>query len=226
MGDRLMTRRFIGCPKGNIIYLMTASLLLTGLSGCLSAPDIEKTRFYAITPGVDVAAVAETDWTLGIRPLFASRSYGTAMAYLGENHQISYLLKDEWAEQPANTITRAISDALSSTKRFADVGNAADMVRPDLLLTGELRVYQENRTLTPPVAEVEVRLELRQSTIPGSLWAETVRETEVMASDSPQDFAEAMNRTVGRLAEKTAESLAAVELPVLKRTLPPAENPR
>ena len=163
--------------------LLSITVLL--LSGCLHSPVIEKTRYYAVTPAIKVNPVPSSGLTLGIRPLFVSHTYGPVMAYLDDNHQLGYRSGEEWAESPAYVVTRAIQDALAASRRFADVGNAADMARPDLLLTGELRIYRENRTVEPPTAELEIRLELRKATEPGSLWAETITESEPMKDDSP-----------------------------------------
>ena len=124
-------------------------------------------------------------------------------AIVGEGRE----LRVEWGEVRAGEITAA------SEREIADVGNAADMVRPDLLLTGELRAYHENRSLQPPQAELEVRLELRQATEPGSIWAETLRETEPMKADTPAALAESMTILVGRLATHAASSIAAAPLP-------------
>lgn len=206
---------FPGINSLNVNYrhVSAGCAILILFSGCLNAPEIERIRFYTVTPDISVERMQGTEWTLGLRPLFASRTYGASMAYLGDNHEVGYLPRDEWAEPPANVVTRAVTDALAATGRFADVGNAADMARPGLLLTGELRVYHENRTKEPHTAEVEVRLELRQAVEPGSLWAETIRETEPMAENTPQDFAKAMNAAVGRLAVQVASSIANVPLP-------------
>ncbi len=193
-------------------------LLVTGIAlllstGGLHAPKIETIRYYTVTPKITVEATTASPLTLGIRPIFSARVYGTAIAYLDHDLQIGYHPKDEWAEQPAAVVTRAISDALAASGRFADVGNAADMARPNLLLTGELRIYHENRTVEPPTAELEVRLELRQATEPGSLWAETIRETEPLRESTPAALAEAMGIVVTRFAERVATSIAAAPLP-------------
>jgi hypothetical protein len=91
------------------------------------------------------------------------------------------------------------------------------MTRPDLLLTGELRIYQENRTVEPSMAEVEIRLELRQATEPGSLWAETLRETEPMKEATPSALAEAMTANIGRIAERVAIKLKTLSFPSVER---------
>ncbi|HQM99759.1 MAG TPA: ABC-type transport auxiliary lipoprotein family protein [Candidatus Hydrogenedentes bacterium] len=166
---------------------------------------------------ITVEPVPCTGLTLGIRPLFSTHTYGTPMAYLDNNHQLGYQSRAEWAESPSHVVTRAIQDAIAESQQFADVGNAADMTRPDLLLTGELRIYQENRTVEPSMAEVEVRLELRQATEPGSLWAETLRETEPLKAPTPNALAEAMTTNVGRMAERVATTLKTLSLPPAER---------
>lgn len=205
---------------------LTCALVLLASAGCLHRTEVERTRYYAIAPDVQVEPVQPIDVTLGIRPLFATRAYSTSMAFLDNNYQLGYRVRDEWAEPPANAVSRAISDGLSALGRFSDVGNAADMTRPDLIMTGELRVYHENRTVEPPFAELEVRIELRHSMSPGSLWADTLRETEPMSENTAHAFAEAMNAAVSRMAVRVAAAMGAVELPDNLNAFPNTERIR
>lgn len=191
--------------------------------GCLHAPQIEKTRYFTASPILQVEQAEPTAYTLGIRPFFAARAYALPMAYLDNAYQLKYRELDLWAESPALTVTRIIQDALATTGRFADVGNAADMVRPDLLLTGELRIYRENRTQDPPIAELEVRLELRRAFAPGSLWADTIHITEPMQDTSALSYAEAIARALNRLALQVASEITALPLPPKNSPTPPAE---
>lgn len=193
-----------------ILSFLCVTLLLTG---CLSAPTIERTRYYTITPKIEVEQTASTAFTLGVRPLFTSRTYGPAMAYLDQGNLLAYRQHNEWAESPAAVVTRAVVDGLAASGRFADVGNAADMVRPDFILTGELRIYQENRTELPACAELEVRLEMRPTLAQGVLYAETIRETEALLEDNSQAFATAMNIAVNRFASRAATALSQLPLP-------------
>ena len=186
-------------------------LLVT--TGCLTAPEIERTRQYILNPQIELESVAPINLTLGIRPLFSARPYGLPMAYLDNDQQLVFRSRDEWAEPPADSITRALTDALVATKRFKDVGNASDMARPDLLLTGELRKFHENRNVTPPVAELEVRIELRLSRDPGIVWAGTLEAKIHMDSEEAGAFAAAMNEAVGKIAVRAAEAIAAAEPP-------------
>ncbi len=203
-----------------VVCCMVMVMLTTG---CLTAPDIERTRLYTLHTDLQMDEAEPLDLTLGVRPLFAARPYALPMAFLNDAGQLGYRVRDEWAEPPANSVTRAVTDALAATNRYKDVGNAADMARPDLLLTGELRMFHENRTESPPMAELEVRLELRPAREPGALWAATLRETEPLDGDGAADFATAMNAALARLAQRAADAIATVEPPELT---PNASAPR
>jgi ABC-type uncharacterized transport system auxiliary subunit len=91
------------------------------------------------------------------------------------------------------------------------VGNAFDMARPDAVLTAELRAFHENRAVQPPVAEVEVRLELREARSPQVLWAGTLREVEPLAGEEASALAVAMNAAVGRISVKAAQALSTLD---------------
>ncbi|HOH50917.1 MAG TPA: hypothetical protein PLI98_09290, partial [Candidatus Hydrogenedentes bacterium] len=101
-----------------------------------------------------------------------------------------------------------LSDMLRATARYADVGDAAEMVRPSLILTGELRALRLNRAVSPAVAEMVVRLELRASREPKAVWAGTLVETEPLDEDSGAGFARAANRAAGRLVTRAAAEMA------------------
>lgn len=180
-------------------------------AGCLSPGTLQPTRYYALAPDhAPIRSEHPTGLTLGIRPLLAARPYGLPMAVLEADGRLSYREKLEWAEMPDRTVTRAITDLLAASGHFQDVGNAADMARPDLLLTGELRSFHENRGHQPPLAEVEVRVEVRYARHTGTIWAQTLREAEPMADSEPAVFAAAMNRAVTRLATRIAREITSV----------------
>ncbi|HNZ48998.1 MAG TPA: ABC-type transport auxiliary lipoprotein family protein [Candidatus Hydrogenedentes bacterium] len=188
-------------------------LLLLILQGCLSTPVVQKTLYYSLTPHLEMEKKPPLEYTLGIRPLPNAKSYGLPIAYLDNSFQIGYRSREEWVEQPALVVTRAIQDAIASTGRFADSGNAADMVRPDLIMTGELRAFHENRTEEKPKVEITVHFQVRPSTVKGLLWSGTLTESEYLESGSALDVARAMNRVLERLARNVADAVCSIELP-------------
>ena len=76
-----------------LLQLMMGIALLLSLNGCLSAPVIQKTLYYSLTPEVEVVQKPALDYTLGIRPIPNTRVYGLPMAYLDHDVQISYRIR-------------------------------------------------------------------------------------------------------------------------------------
>lgn len=192
--------------------LMTGMILLLSLQGCLSAPVIQKTLHFSLTPEVTMNQCPPLDFTLGIRPLPNTRVYGLPMAYLDHSFQIGYRVREEWAEQPSIVVTRVVQDAIAATGRFKDSGNAADMVRPDLLMTGELRAFHENRTEEVRVVELTVHFQLRHASVKGLLWSDTLTETVPLESDNALDVARAMNVALERMAVRVARAVSTIDI--------------
>jgi ABC-type uncharacterized transport system auxiliary subunit len=195
----------------NRIYWMLAVGI--ALSGCLAARPVTPTQHFVIEPVLQVKAAQTTGLTLGIRPLECARPYELPMAYLDSDHFLGYRPLVTWAEKPASSVTRAITDALSLSKRFSDTGSASEMARPDLTLTGELRKFHENRTKKPSTAEVEVRLELRKTLGNGLIWADTLHAETPIANASAGALASAMSAAVSQIADTAAKGIAGAEIP-------------
>ena len=189
---------------------------LCTLTGCFGAKQVPPTLYFALDPEFTVAAAEATDFTLGIRPLTVARAYPQDVARLEADHLLTYSGVQQWAEKPGDTVTRAITDAIVATGRFSDTGNAADMARPDLILTGELRKFHESRLEAPRKAEVEVRLELREARGPVSLWAKTLYAAIPVEGHAPTALAEAMNQAIAHIAEEAAAAIAAADVSVLE----------
>lgn len=201
--------------------LLAAAVLGTALAGCLGPRTLLETRQYLLAPPVgELPAGAGSGNTLGVRPLIAAMPYDLRMAVLTEEGALGYLSHDKWAERPEDSVTRALTDALRATGRFSDAGDAAEMVRPSLILTGELRALRLNRAVSPAVAEVEVRMELRAAREPKAVWTGTLVETEPVPGDNGAGFAEAAKHAAGRLVTRAAAEMAKAtpDAPV-----PPAE---
>ena len=185
------------------------ALTLTCLmAGCLFGGRAETIERFVVTPPLAVPAETQPAPgapTLGLRPLVAANACRLQMAYrLGE--QIGFR-EQEWAEAPAQTVTRAINDAIVNAHLFTDVGDASDMARPDYMLYGELRGFYENLDKDPAEATIVVRLEVRRAQETELLWADTLTAVVPLeASDSPA-LARAMSQAVAQVAEQTAAAL-------------------
>lgn len=158
--------------------------------------------------GVDAA----TGYTLGVRPFVAVKPYSLPMIYLVSEHEVGLSTAEEWAEPPEDGLTRVVADALAETGRFQDVGNAADMARPDFILTGEVRRFLEDRTVTPSVADLEVRLEVREARDVRLIWAATLRAQVPVQADTPNAVAAAMSEAAAIVARDAARAVSTVAL--------------
>lgn len=168
---------------------------------------IEPLSYYTITPNIQVEIGETTTATLGIRPLLSARHYNLAMAYQRDDHILEYRHNAQWAEQPSATITRAIRDTLIATNRFADVGLATEMARPDFLLTGEVRKFHEHITNATSSAELEVRIEIRRARDIDVLLAHTFYSRVPMEESSPEAFAAAIGKALQEMTVALSEKL-------------------
>jgi ABC-type uncharacterized transport system auxiliary subunit len=188
-------------------YLFVFCVALLSLSGCLSPGTVTPTRYYSLAPTFAVGTYETHDATLGVRPIVAARPYKQPMVYrdglyLGNR-------SEAWSENPADVVTRAITDAIVATNRFGDAGNAAEMARPDYILIGELRQFHENGGASPLIGEIEVRIEVREARDKAVLWSETVYVSAAMEGMGAGALADAMSRALGELATRVADGIAA-----------------
>lgn len=188
---------------------ISGAVLLCALCGCLTPNKIPAVNIHTLDPTIEARAFPASAATIGVRPLQAARPFETVMAFVDETKQLHYYGNDTWAEAPDDYLTRALVDALAATGRFSDAGYAADMSRPDLIVTGELRKFQENRGSTPAVAEIEVRLELREARQTRNFWTEILVSRVPMRDETPGGLAQSMNEAVGEIARQAAEAIAA-----------------
>ena len=184
-----------------------AFAILLAIAGCRGGTYIATTR-YTVDPVIDATPAEQTDRALGIRPLEAAEPYGLKVCFRDQGHVLGQYTHTEWAEYPRDTFTRALIDAVAATQRFKDVGDALYLARPDLMLTGELRKFDEVRTTNPWTALCEVRLELREALGSEALWAATLSASEPLERNDVSALAEAMSKAVARIVSQAAEEIA------------------
>ncbi len=203
-----------------LIYSPLALMLL--LTGCMTTRTVEPLAYYTLNPQISVEPGQETSATLGIRPLMSARPYNLAMAFQRDDHVLSYRAYDQWAEQPSAVLTRAIRDSLLASNRFADVGLATEMSRPDYLLTGEVLKFHEQISADQNTAELAVRIEIRKARDVELLLAETFQRIvpisastgDATAYNTREAFAVAMNSAIEELAVELGARIAELTIEV------------
>ena len=183
-------------------------IMLSIAAGCATPRFTPPTKYF-LAPDVKIAAAPALDKTLGIRPVIAARPYKQKIVYRDAGFVLGEYNTGEWAELPADVLTRALMDAIVATHHYKDVGNAADLSVPDLVLTGELRKFDVVRAAESWTAECEVRLELRDAQQPQAVWAETLNESEPLERNDLAALPAAMSHAVERVVKRAAEAIAA-----------------
>lgn len=186
------------------------ALVGLALSGCLGPREYVESANYALRPDPQVEAATPTDLVLGVRPLDRAEPIKDDIAFRETDFRLQYYATARWAESPRDVVTRVLKDALVASGRFADVGDARD-IRPDLLLTGELREFEEVRTEEGRFAVVTARLEVRNVRENAPIWAETLSSRVPVEGEGVGTLAAAMNRAVAEIAEHAVAGIVAAD---------------
>ncbi|MCP4639804.1 MAG: hypothetical protein GY851_05200 [bacterium] len=189
-------------------YLPLALIVLA--AGCLSQPTYVPTTRYTLAPEIPAIAADATPRVLAIRPLLPARPYSKpGISFLEADHVLGAYDHAEWAELPAASVTRALADALIASGRFQDVGDALNVTSPDLILTGQLRRFDEVRTAEPRTAVCEIRLELREARSGKCVWADTITASVALDGQNLPALAAAMSKAVSTVVSEAATHIAA-----------------
>lgn len=205
---------FIGAETGTVhrgrttrgLRLLCAFVALLAVAGCATR-SYTPTVWYVLTPEVSVSATESSGKTLAVRPMETARPYGQMIVYLDEHNELGRYQDVEWAELPRDTVLRALMDAVIATNRFSDVGVAQNMSQPDLILTGQLRRFDLDRTASPWKAVCEVRFELRRTAEPALLYGETLTATQALSEDAVAALPSAMSVAIAHVVQKAATEI-------------------
>jgi len=183
-----------------------ATLMAVLAAGCATRSYEPPTR-YTLGPQVEVKAVTPTEKILAVRSLDGARPYRQQIVYR-DGLQLGHYANVEWADLPSDAVTRALTDALIATGRFVDVGAAADINRPDYVLTGQLRKFDLRRDTEPWTAECEVRIEAREALGRETLYTETLSASVPLSSNEVSALPTAMSQAVATIVTEAANAIA------------------
>ncbi|NIA13560.1 MAG: hypothetical protein GWP08_05720 [Nitrospiraceae bacterium] len=192
---------------GPMAAAVAAALLVAGCA----TPAYVPTVWYVLEPEPQVAPAQPTELTLGIRPIQAAKPYKQPVVYR-DGQELGMYPGIQWAELPGTVVTRALTEALLATGRFRDVGNAADMHAPDLILVGQLLRLDERHAPDGWTAECELRIEVRRALGTQVAVADTFRAEVPLERSGVDALPEAMNRALAEVVSHAATRIAGQEL--------------
>ena len=205
--------------KSPITLLIAVVVATATLGGCLTSTTISPARYYTIQPSVVIEPLASSEKSLGIRPLLGAKPYKLAIAYTNADNRLAYFQNAEWADLPATMLNRALTDGLIRLGAFSQVDDAANMNRPNLILTGELRRFEADYNRETPAAVVEMICTVRDVESDTSVWqgyvtAETPLPAATEGASLSADarlatVADAMSTSVSTVVKQACEKIGA-----------------
>jgi ABC-type uncharacterized transport system auxiliary subunit len=186
------------------------------LPGCLTPGTIEPTRYYTLSPTTVPGDETGVDQTLGIRPLIGAKPYKLEMAYRAEKNRLAYFVDAEWAELPATLVSRALSDSIIESRLFSDAGDAADMARPDFVLSGELRRFEADYTGEAPLFIATIAVSVRETGTGERRWHDLIEARVPLKAGRLNDAGETDYSDIARGASLAVSQLSAAVCEALR----------
>jgi ABC-type uncharacterized transport system auxiliary subunit len=187
--------------------LMTIAMLIT--TGCLTPQSYTPLAQYTIEPDLnDLPNATLSDYTLGIRRFGAAQTLKRDIFYRDPDLRVGNLLDAQWAEFPADMMTRYIFDAAATSGRFRDVGLATDLSRPTFLLTGDLRKFDLDRSQDPWHAVCQIHFELRTVSNSQAAWSRTLTASVPLTENTIPALPKAMSEATTAVIHQAMTAIA------------------
>ncbi len=190
--------------------LLLISLLL--LTACGSEPQ-RRDRFFVLEPPPAASVVNSRPQaaTLVVQD-FAVRGFlgGRQIVYRTREEPLELRRYDVylWEQPPARALPRNLVEALRNAGLFSQVATAAERVRPDYRLSGELTRFEHRPTDSPPRVLVGFTLTLVSTQTRTMQLTRTYAGEETVRGERPEDMASAFNRLTRNLITQVIQDLA------------------
>ena len=134
------------------------------LGGCIPAfplggPD---PRTFRVTPKYTFAEdLPSVSWSLAVAEPSAERTLDTnRLAVVTGGIAVDYVALAFWIDRAPSMLQTLIVQSFRNSGRIEQVGTTRDRLRPDFLLTSDLRTFQLNRGNGPEVVRVRLDVQL------------------------------------------------------------------
>ena len=188
------------------------ALCMLGVAGCLTPQNYTPISQFTIEPNIaDIPESVSSDATLGIRRFSAAQPLKRDIFYRDPNLRVGNLLDAQWAESPADMMTRFVFDAAAASGRFQDIGLATDLSRPTFLLTGDVRRFNLDRTQDPWRAECQVHFELRAVANGQAAWSQTLSASVPLIENTTPSLPQAMSQAAAAVIHDAIAAIVRTE---------------
>lgn len=188
--------------------------ILTAFLAC--GGKVPPTLFYVLNLAAPEPAAEAHERSAVLLPVRAGRVVGQGrIVYRESREQVGFYEYHRWAEDPEETVGRALRSALLASGTFASVVSFDGRTKAEFLLRGELLRLEEIDYGGPVRAEAEISLELVDAATGRVEWSRAVsRAGEVTASAVPAvvtGMSAAVEQAIKQLVKELDERMRSSE---------------
>jgi cholesterol transport system auxiliary component len=187
--------------------LALASVL--SLSACINLPPpkVESPKIFLLEARpAEQPAPGKRDLVLAINLPRALPGFDTPrMAYVQQEHELSYFVSSRWADTPARMLEPLLVQAIEQTGSFRAVVKIAGAVPADIRLDSELIRLQQDFEVQPSRIQLALRVQLVDVKNRRVLAVREFAEVENSASEDAYGGVAAANSALQRVLAKVAD---------------------
>jgi cholesterol transport system auxiliary component len=190
---------------------LLALLALVSVQGCGSSGPLERERFYAMAPRVEIQpSPRQRPETLLVMPL-AARGFagGTQIVFRTAADPLQVQRYDLylWEQPPGRALADALVTALRDTGLFRYVVSITDRADADFSLNGELTRFEHHPTATTPEVEIAFSMTLVVGEDRSTRFSKAYAGREPTGPSTPDAMVRAFERLSARLIAEVVRDL-------------------
>ena len=169
------------------------------------------TRYYLINTE---PAVEKSDtrfpFIVEAEILHASARYQDQIFYRTSNFNVGFYEYSQWVDTPAEMVRTALINALLETELFESIEAPGAVMKPDLILRGNIQTFDQVFTDKGLLAECEIALQLLKGDRSGLVWSYDAKESVRQKGKAgfPAAMSEAVDKAIGNAIASMEKSSA------------------
>lgn len=184
---------------------IVAVLALAALS---CGPKSPPTLYYVLNLAVPAPASGGVDRTAALMPVRVGRLISQGrVVYRESPEQVGFYEYHRWAEDPRESVARALAGALMAQGTFASVAPFDGRAGADFLVRAELRRLEEVDYGGPPRATAEIAIEVVDTASGRVQWQGSATQTETVSTSEVRAVVAAMGAAVDGVLRKLVGEL-------------------
>ena len=186
--------------------LSCKALAVAAIVSCLACgASGPPTRYYALDLPRSPPAAERLAHTAVLMPIRAGEIAGQGrIVYRESPHQVGFYEYHRWAEDPEDSVAKALASELLALGTFASVTPFDGRTQADFILRGALRRIEEIDYDGPVRASVEIALELVDAATSRVVWSGNAAAAEDVATAEVRSVVERLSAAADQAIKRLA----------------------